>query len=213
MTCVRSMPPSPQHRRRDPYEGSSPDPMGIPLGPLGSTPWGCTPTSCRSRCNAAWISIALWDLIRRELSDRRRIGWMAIVLAEGASSAVAHRPGASPIRRPARPRRRRGHRASIAGVVLPMACSPVVVADPEDRVMPTSTPMDGVFLVTILASWRASRYRRGHRRRDLGDPPQAPRAATRRGGAPRAPRPRRDRPGGVPRPHARPPRRGHRSIT
>ncbi len=29
----------------------------------------------------AWVSIALWDLIRQDaLSNRRRIGWMAIVL-------------------------------------------------------------------------------------------------------------------------------------
>jgi plastocyanin len=55
--------------------------MGIPLGPLGSTLLGLYAYVLPLALYAAWISIALWDLIRRELSDRRRIGWMAIVLA------------------------------------------------------------------------------------------------------------------------------------
>jgi plastocyanin len=64
--------------------------MGIPLGPLGSTILGLYAYVLPLALYAAWISIALWDLIRRELSDRRRIGWMAIVLAIPLAGPVAY---------------------------------------------------------------------------------------------------------------------------
>ena len=64
--------------------------MGIPLGPLGSTLLGLYAYVLPLALYAAWISIALWDLIRRELSDRRRIGWMAIVLALPVIGPVAY---------------------------------------------------------------------------------------------------------------------------
>jgi plastocyanin len=55
--------------------------MGIPFGSLASTLLGLYAYVLPLALYAAWISIALWDLVRRELSDRRRIGWMALVLA------------------------------------------------------------------------------------------------------------------------------------
>jgi hypothetical protein len=55
--------------------------MGIPLGPLGSTLLGLYAYVLPLALYAAWISIALWDLVRRDVSDRRRIGWMTVVLA------------------------------------------------------------------------------------------------------------------------------------
>jgi hypothetical protein len=64
--------------------------MGIPLGPLGSTLLGLYAFVLPLALYAAWISIALWDLIRRELSDRRRIGWMALVLALPVVGPVAY---------------------------------------------------------------------------------------------------------------------------
>jgi plastocyanin len=64
--------------------------MGIPLGPLGSTLLGLYAYILPLALYAAWISIALWDLIRRELSDRRRIGWMAVVLALPVIGPVAY---------------------------------------------------------------------------------------------------------------------------
>ena len=64
--------------------------MGIPLGPLGSTLLGLYAYVLPLALYAAWISIALWDLIRRELSDRRRIGWMAIVLAIPLVGPIAY---------------------------------------------------------------------------------------------------------------------------
>lgn len=64
--------------------------MGIPLGPLGSTLLGLYAYVLPLALYAAWISIALWDLIRRELSDRRRIGWMALVLAVPVIGPIAY---------------------------------------------------------------------------------------------------------------------------
>jgi plastocyanin len=48
---------------------------------------------------AAWVSIAMWDLVRREdLTNRRRIGWMAAVLLVPLAGPVAYYVGArSPI--------------------------------------------------------------------------------------------------------------------
>jgi plastocyanin len=64
--------------------------MGIPLGPLGSTLLGLYAYILPLALYAAWISIAMWDLIRRELPDRRRIGWMAIVLAIPLAGPIAY---------------------------------------------------------------------------------------------------------------------------
>jgi plastocyanin/uncharacterized membrane protein YhaH (DUF805 family) len=64
--------------------------MGIPLGPLGSTLLGLYAYVLPLALYAAWISIAMWDLIRRELSDRRRIGWMALVLAVPLIGPIAY---------------------------------------------------------------------------------------------------------------------------
>lgn len=55
--------------------------MGIPFGSIGSTLLGLYAYVLPLALYAAWISIALWDLVRRELSERRRIAWMTIVLA------------------------------------------------------------------------------------------------------------------------------------
>ncbi|MEO5705242.1 MAG: right-handed parallel beta-helix repeat-containing protein [Candidatus Limnocylindrales bacterium] len=72
--------------------------MGIPLGPIGSTLLGLYAYVLPVALYAAWISIAMWDLIRRELSDRRRIGWMALVLAVPVIGPVAYYGlGKSPI--------------------------------------------------------------------------------------------------------------------
>ena len=64
--------------------------MGIPLGPIGSTLLGLYAYVLPLALYAAWISIAMWDLIRRELSDRRRIGWMALVLALPVIGPIAY---------------------------------------------------------------------------------------------------------------------------
>ena len=64
--------------------------MGIPLGPLGSTLLGLYAYVLPLALYAAWISIAMWDLIRRELSDRRRIGWMALVLVLPVVGPIAY---------------------------------------------------------------------------------------------------------------------------
>ena len=64
--------------------------MGIPLGPLGSTLLGLYAYVLPLALYAAWISIALWDLVRRELPDRRRIGWMTLVLAIPVIGPIAY---------------------------------------------------------------------------------------------------------------------------
>lgn len=64
--------------------------MGIPLGPLGSTLLGLYAYVLPLALYAAWISIAIWDLIRRDLTDRRRIGWMALVLALPVIGPIAY---------------------------------------------------------------------------------------------------------------------------
>jgi hypothetical protein len=64
--------------------------MGIPLGPLGSTLLGLYAYVLPLALYASWISIALWDLVRRELSDRRRIGWMTLVLAVPVVGPIAY---------------------------------------------------------------------------------------------------------------------------
>ena len=55
--------------------------MGIPLTSTLTTVLGLYAYVFPLALYAAWIAIAMWDLVRREeLSSRRRIGWMAIVL-------------------------------------------------------------------------------------------------------------------------------------
>lgn len=55
--------------------------MGIPLTATLTTVVGLYGYVFPLALYASWIAIALWDLIRREeLTDRRRIGWMALVL-------------------------------------------------------------------------------------------------------------------------------------
>lgn len=72
--------------------------MSIPLGPLGSTILGLYAYVLPLALYAAWIAIALWDLIRRELSNNRRIGWMALVLAVPLIGPIAYFGfGGSPI--------------------------------------------------------------------------------------------------------------------
>ncbi len=56
--------------------------MGIPLTSVLTTLLGLYGYVFPMVLYAAWVAIALWDLVRREsLTDRRRIGWMALVLA------------------------------------------------------------------------------------------------------------------------------------
>src|SRR5206468_3999797 len=77
--------------------------LGVPLGPLGSTLLGLYAYVLPLALYAAWISVAMWDLIRRDLSDRRRIGWMALVLAVPVIGPVAYFGlGGSPIPRAVR---------------------------------------------------------------------------------------------------------------
>ncbi len=55
--------------------------MGIPLTSTLTTILGLYAYVFPLALYAAWIAIALWDLVRREeVSGRRRIGWMAVVL-------------------------------------------------------------------------------------------------------------------------------------
>jgi len=55
--------------------------MGVPLTATLTTVVGLYGYVFPLALYASWIAIALWDLIRREeLTDRRRIGWMALVL-------------------------------------------------------------------------------------------------------------------------------------
>jgi hypothetical protein len=77
--------------------------MGIPLSPLASTLLGLYAYTLPFALYASWIAIAMWDLIRREVSDRRRIGWMALVLAIPLAGPVAYYAvGGSPISRSVR---------------------------------------------------------------------------------------------------------------
>jgi len=56
--------------------------VGIPLASLLTTLLGLYGYVFPLVLLAAWVAIALWDLARREgLTDRRRLGWMAVVLA------------------------------------------------------------------------------------------------------------------------------------
>lgn len=55
--------------------------MGIPLTSTLTTILGLYAYVFPMALYAAWIAVALWDLVRREeLTDRRRIGWMALIL-------------------------------------------------------------------------------------------------------------------------------------
>ena len=65
--------------------------MGIPLTSTLTTILGLYGYVFPLVLYAAWIAIALWDLVRRdELSDRRRIGWMAVVLVVPVLGPVAY---------------------------------------------------------------------------------------------------------------------------
>jgi plastocyanin/uncharacterized membrane protein YhaH (DUF805 family) len=65
--------------------------MGIPLTATLTTVVGLYGYVFPLALYASWIAIALWDLIRREeLSDRRRIGWMALVLVVPVVGPVAY---------------------------------------------------------------------------------------------------------------------------
>jgi plastocyanin len=64
--------------------------MGVPLGPIGSTLLGLYLYVLPLALYAAWIAIAVWDLIRREVPDGRRIGWMALVLAVPIVGPIAY---------------------------------------------------------------------------------------------------------------------------
>ncbi len=73
--------------------------MGLPLSSLASTIVGLYGYVFPLVLYAAWVAIAMWDLVRREaLSDRRRVGWMALVLAVPVAGPVAYYAlGGSPI--------------------------------------------------------------------------------------------------------------------
>ena len=65
--------------------------MGIPLTSTLTTILGLYGYVFPLVLYASWIAIALWDLVRREeLSERRRIGWMAVVLAVPVIGPVAY---------------------------------------------------------------------------------------------------------------------------
>jgi hypothetical protein len=64
--------------------------MGVPLGSIGSTLLGLYLYVLPLALYAAWIAIAVWDLIRREVPDGRRIGWMALVLAVPIVGPIAY---------------------------------------------------------------------------------------------------------------------------
>ncbi len=77
--------------------------MGVPLGAIGSTLLGLYLYVLPLALYAAWIAIAGWDLIRRDVSDGRRIGWMALVLAVPILGPIAYFTlGGSEISRPVR---------------------------------------------------------------------------------------------------------------
>ncbi|HEX5590957.1 MAG TPA: right-handed parallel beta-helix repeat-containing protein [Candidatus Limnocylindrales bacterium] len=78
--------------------------MGIPLTSTLTTVLGLYGYVFPLVLYAAWVAIALWDLVRREpVSDRRRIGWMAVVLVVPVLGPVAYFvAGGSPISRPVR---------------------------------------------------------------------------------------------------------------
>jgi hypothetical protein len=65
--------------------------MGIPLTSTLTTVLGLYGYVFPLVLYAAWVAIALWDLVRRdEVSDRRRIGWMALVLIVPVVGPVAY---------------------------------------------------------------------------------------------------------------------------
>jgi plastocyanin len=65
--------------------------MGIPLASTLTTVLGLYGYVFPLALYAAWIAIALWDLVRREeVSDRRRIGWMAVILIVPLAGPVAY---------------------------------------------------------------------------------------------------------------------------
>lgn len=65
--------------------------MGIPLTSTLTTILGLYGYVFPLILYAAWVAIALWDLVRREaVSDRRRIGWMALILIVPVFGPVAY---------------------------------------------------------------------------------------------------------------------------
>ena len=78
--------------------------MGIPLTSTLTTLLGLYGYVFPLVLYAAWVAIALWDLVRREsVSDGRRIAWMAIVLIVPVIGPLAYFAlGGSPISRSVR---------------------------------------------------------------------------------------------------------------
>jgi plastocyanin len=78
--------------------------MGIPLTSTLTTILGLYGYVFPLVLYASWVAIALWDLVRREgLSDRRRVGWMAVVMIVPVGGPVAYfAAGGSAISRPVR---------------------------------------------------------------------------------------------------------------
>ena len=70
--------------------GKEPLVMSIPLGPLGSTLLGLYAYVLPLALYATWLALAVWDLVRRDITDRRRIGWMAVVLAVPVIGPIAY---------------------------------------------------------------------------------------------------------------------------
>jgi plastocyanin len=78
--------------------------MGIPLTSTLTTVLGLYGYVFPLVLYAAWVAIALWDLVRRDgLTDRRRIGWMFVVLVLPLVGPLAYyAAGGSPIGRSVR---------------------------------------------------------------------------------------------------------------
>ncbi|HEX8024785.1 MAG TPA: right-handed parallel beta-helix repeat-containing protein, partial [Candidatus Limnocylindrales bacterium] len=64
--------------------------LGVPLGPLGSTILGLYAYVLPLALYAAWIAVAATDLVRREITDRRRIGWLTLILVVPVVGPVAY---------------------------------------------------------------------------------------------------------------------------
>lgn len=65
--------------------------MGIPLTSTLTTVLGLYGYVFPLVLYASWVAIATWDLVRREgVSDRRRIGWMALVLIVPVIGPIAY---------------------------------------------------------------------------------------------------------------------------
>ena len=153
--------------------------MGVPLGSIASVLLGLYAYVLPLALYAAWISIAMWDLIRRDLSDGRRIGWMALVLVVPLVGPIAYFAfGGSAISRNVRLFLVLGGMAIYLGV----AALAVAVRGP----LGSRHAGTWVLRCDLRDHHRLDRGEprhpgHHHRRRDLGDPPETPRrGATRR---------------------------------